>query len=108
MPKSLPFLLILGLGGCVDASSRIATELTRYGLDARQSQCVGERLERSLSIAQLRQLRDAARAVNRGDSSPGRLTASDLLRVASRISDARVPIEVARAAGGCGIVASAL
>ena len=94
--------------GCVDASTSIATELGRYGLSASQSTCVGERLERNLSIGQLQQLARAAGALKTGDTTPGRLTGSDLLRVASRIEDPKVAIEVAGAAQGCGVVGSIL
>ena len=97
----------LVVSGCVNPSAKIATELTRYGLDQRQSQCVGDRLEAHLSIGQLQQLGRAARAVNEGDTTPGRLTVSDLIRVASRFDDARVPLEVAKAAGGCGVLTGA-
>jgi hypothetical protein len=102
----LAFFAAFSLAGCATPSARIATELTRYGLDATQAACVGDRLEANLSIGQLQELGRAARAIKEGDNTPGRLTASDLLRVASRIEDPRVPIEVAKAAAGCGIVFS--
>lgn len=97
----------LGTAGCVDASERIATSLTRYGLDPNQAQCVGERLEANLSLGQLRQLGRAARAYNQGDTTPGRLTAGDLIRVSSRIEDVKVPLEVGKAAGRCGVLTGA-
>ncbi len=96
------------IAGCVDASTSIATELGRYGLDAAQAECVGQRLESNLSIGQLQQLARAAGAVNAGDTTPGRLTGSDLMRVASQIRDPKVAVEVASAAGGCGVVGSIL
>lgn len=92
-------------GACVDPSTTIASSLGRYGLDQRQAQCVGDRLEANLSIGQLQQLGRAARAVNAGDTTPGRLTSADLIRVASRIEDVRVPLEVGKAAAGCGVLA---
>jgi len=96
------------VAGCVDASTSIATALGRYGLNASQATCVGERLERNLSVGQLQQLARAAGALQTGDSTPGRLTGGDLLRVASRIEDPRIAIEVAGAARGCGVVGSIL
>ena len=96
------------VSGCVDASTSIATELGRYGLDATQAQCVGQRLEDNLSVGQLQQLARAAGAVNSGDTTPGRLTGSDLYRVASRIQDPKITVEVARAASGCGMVCAIL
>ncbi len=104
----LTLLLTAGLAACATPSARIASELGRYGLDAQQAQCVGQRLESNLSLGQLQQLASAARAVNEGDTTPGRLTGSDLLRVASRIRDPQVAIQVARAASGCGVAASIL
>ncbi len=109
MPKPLPILLATAaLTACATPSARIASELGRYGLDAQQAQCVGQRLESNLSLGQLQQLARAARAVNEGDTTPGRLTGSDLMRIASRIEDPQVAIQVARAASGCGVVASIL
>jgi len=93
---------------CVNPSARIASALTRYGLDAQQAQCAGDRLEDRLSLGQLQQLGRAARAVGQGDTSPGRLTVSDLIRVSSQIRDPRIAIEVTRAAVGCDLVAQAL
>ncbi|WP_312251128.1 hypothetical protein [Sphingobium yanoikuyae] len=93
------------LSACVNPSQKIATGLTWYGLDRSQAQCVGDRLEANLSISQLQQLGRAARAVNEGDATPGRLTISDLVRVSSQFNDARVPIEVTRAAAACGVLA---
>lgn len=92
------------LSACVNPSEKIATGLTRYGLDQSQAQCVGDRLEANLSIGQLQQLGRAARAVNQGDATPGRLTPSDFIRVSSQFKDAKVPFEVAKAAAGCGVL----
>lgn len=95
---------LLLLAGCVNPSEKIATGLTRYGLDRTQARCVGDRLERNLSIGQLQQLGRAARAVNEGDTTPGRLTISDFIRVSSRFENPKVPIEVGKAAAGCGVL----
>jgi len=97
-----------GLAACVSPAAKISTELMRYGLDQRQATCVGERLGARLSIGQLRQLAGAARAYSRDDADPGRLTLGDLARASSQIDDPRVPIEVAGAATGCGLVANLL
>ena len=96
------------LAACVTPSSQIATSLARYGLDARQSQCVGDRLEANLSLGQLQRLGRAARTVNEGDTTPGRLTPSDFVRVASRVEDPRIPVEVAKAAANCGLLNAAI
>jgi hypothetical protein len=99
-------LVALSAAACAAPSARIAAELGRYGLDAAQAQCVGQRLETNLSIGQLQQLARAAGALGKGDTTPGRLTGADLFRVASQIDDPKVPIEVARAASGCGVLSS--
>lgn len=104
----VPFALVMMAAACASPSQRIATSLTRYGLDDGQAQCVGGRLESNLSLSQLQQLGRAARAFNSNDATPGQLTVEDLLRVSSQIEDARVPLEVAKAAGSCGLVAGLL
>lgn len=96
--------MAIGLVGCVSPSEKIATGLVRYGLDDRQAQCVDDRLEANLSIGQLQQLGRAARAVNGGDATPGRPTIGDLIRVSSQVKDTKVPIEVTKAAAGCGVL----
>lgn len=96
------------VGGCASPSERISGALGGYGLNATQAVCVGQRLERNLSITQLQQLAQAARAYTRNDTSPGRLTGADLFRVASQIRDPQIAIEVARAASGCGVISSVL
>lgn len=106
--STISCLLLIGAGACADPSTRIATELQRYGLDAAQAQCVGQRLEANLSIGQLQQLARAGGALQQGDTTPGRLTSGDLLRAASQINDPKVAVEVARAANGCGVLAAGL
>ncbi|WP_230483212.1 hypothetical protein [Sphingomonas sp. Leaf21] len=88
---------------CAAPSTRIATGLERYGLDAQRSTCVGQRLERNLSLGQLQQLGNAAAAYRRDDPNPGQLTVGDLIRVAGEIKDPRIALEVGKAAAGCGI-----
>ena len=96
-------LAVLGAGGCVSPSGIIAGELGRYGLDTQRAACVGSRLEDDLSTAQLRELAAAARAYGRNDANPGRLTVSDLIRVAGAIRDPEVPLAVGRAGVRCGL-----
>ncbi len=93
----------LALAGCATPSARIATSLERYGLDAPRAQCVGDRLQRELSLSQLSRLGKAAQAYREGDTDPGRLTVADLLRVAGEIRDPRIALEVGKAAAGCGV-----
>ena len=105
--KTWPLVALMtaaGVSGCVNPSEKIAPGLVRYGLDDRQAQCVGDRLEANLSIGQLQQLGRAARAVKQGDAIPGRLTVADLIRVSSQFKDAKVPIEVTKAAASCGVL----
>jgi hypothetical protein len=94
----------LAVAACAAPSTRIANGLQRYGIDAQRSQCVGDRLERNLSLGQLQQLGRAAAAYRRDDPDPTRLTAGDLIRVAGEIEDPKVALEVGKAAAGCGIL----
>lgn len=101
MRTIVPILMLSLAAGCVDSSARIASELVKAGLDEQRAQCVGQSLERDLSLNQLRQLANAARAFRTNDSTPGRLSASDLLRVSAEVRDPAVTIAVAKAAGSC-------
>ena len=105
---ALPIAAALLISGCATPSARIADELGGYGLNPTQALCVGQRLQANLSLSQLQQLARAAGALTRGDTTPGRLTPTDLLRVASQIRDPKIAIEVARAASGCGVLGSFL
>jgi hypothetical protein len=100
-------LAILSVAACVNPSERIATSLASYGLSGDQSQCVGNELERNLSVGQLRQLGRAAGAFAQGGGAPGGLTAADLVRVSSQIDDLKVPLEVGKAAARCGLLSGA-
>ena len=94
----------LSLAACVNPSARIATSLEGYGFQPAQSQCVGDRLEANLSLGQLQQLGRAAKASRQGDTTPGRLTASDFVRVSRQVKDPKVPFEVGKAAVACGLL----
>ena len=94
----------VSLGACVNPSAKIATSLEGYGFQPAQSQCVGDRLEANLSLGQLQQLGRAAKASREGDTTPGRLTASDFVRVSGQVKDPKVPLEVGKAAAACGIL----
>lgn len=104
----LAAIALLFASGCASPSTRIADALGGYGLSGGQALCLGQRLQANLSLEQLQQLARAAGAFSRNDTSPGRLTAADLLRVASQIEDPEIAIEVARAVSGCGILTSIL
>lgn len=100
--------LILGsallLSACATPQERIADALVGYGIAPAKAQCVGKRLEDRLGIAQLQELARLARSYRQNDANPQALTPSDLLRVASQVQDARVPIEVGKAAANCGLI----
>ena len=85
-------------------TSIIGAELTRYGLNAAQAQCMGDRLSAGLSVWQLRQLQISASSV----TDPKRLTSGDFLWIAKNVKDARVGPEVARAADACAVNAVAV
>ncbi len=94
----------LSLAACVNPSAKIATSLEGYGFQPAQSQCVGDRLEANLSIGQLQQLGRAAKASRQGDTTPGRLTIGDFVRVSRQVKDPKVPLEVGKAAAACGLL----
>lgn len=81
----------------------IAPELTRYGLDETQSQCVGASLVESLTPRQLRRLQRLAASVREGYYEPGRLVIRDLLHVATTMSDPQIRLEMSRALDGCQV-----
>ena len=94
----------LALTACAAPATRISTGLQRYGLDAGRSDCVGTRLQRELSLGQLQQLGRAAAAYRKGDTTPGVLTVSDLLRVAGELRDPAIALAVGKAAAGCDVI----
>lgn len=103
--RSLTLGLTLALiAGCAAPSDRIATGLTRYGLDPERAGCVGADLASRLSLGQLQQLGRAAQAYRSGDADPATLTATDLLRVAGELKDPEVPLAAAAASVGCGVI----
>jgi hypothetical protein len=95
--------LIALLTACATPSARIADELQRYGLDAQRAQCVGDRLQRDLSVGQLRQLAAAAQAYQATGRPADQLTAGDLVRVAGNVHDPAVAIAMLNAGTGCGL-----
>jgi hypothetical protein len=101
----IPIILALAvtLAACARPSTRIADELQRYGLDAQRAQCVGQRLERDLTIDQLRQLAAAAKAYQATGRSADQLTAGDLALVAGNVRDPAVAIAAVGAGTGCGL-----
>ena len=100
MRRQVIICATLCASACAAPSQRIASELTRAGLDPLRAQCIGSRLQHDLSIAQLQQLGNAARSLRTGGSA-GPVTAADLVRASAQIQDAAVPIAVAAAVGAC-------
>jgi len=108
-----PLALLAGCAGyAIDytkpKTSILGPELTRYGLDAGDAQCVGDRLAASLSVWQLRQLQLTAASLTRGYSDLNRLMVSDLLWVAKNVKDPKVGVEALGAAEACGLRAAAV
>jgi hypothetical protein len=104
MSKFFMAAALLALSACATPRERIADALVGYGIAPDKAQCVGGRLEQRLSIGQLQELARLARVYRENDPSPGALTPADLIRVASQVQDARVPIEVGKAAANCGLL----
>jgi hypothetical protein len=97
-------LATLALTACAAPSTRISTGLQRYGLDAQRADCVGARLQSDLSLGQLQKLGRAAAAYRKGDTTPGVLTVSDLLRVGGELQDPAIALAIGKAAAGCGVL----
>nr|MDP8994096.1 hypothetical protein [Pseudomonadota bacterium] len=98
----LPLCLLAGCAGYAAdywraETSIIEPQLSRYGLDPAQSQCVGQRLARDLSVWQLRQLERVARLVPEGHFGQP-LAMRDLIYVASHVQDPAVRPAVEAAA----------
>ena len=96
---ALSALAGLALSGCTASRYQISDALQRYGLSESQSSCAAEFLRGHLSTAQVRRLTEAARYYDRG----GPLTFGDLVRVAGRINDRDVMLQVGAAALACRV-----
>ena len=106
----LPTAMLAGCAGNVadyvgPRASIIESQLLRYGLDARASQCIGERLGATLTPLQLRRFERIAAVVREGYFDPPRLGIRDLRHVASTMSDPQIRLELESAAGLCGVEA---
>jgi hypothetical protein len=115
--RSLPFaLLSLGaLAGCAGhvadyigpRAPIITPQLTRYGFDATQTQCMGLRLGSGLSPLQLRLFARQASVVRQSFFGGGSLTPRDLAHVASTMDDAGIAIAFQGALSACAATAAA-
>ncbi len=101
LSKTLTFVALAGLtlSGCVASRYQISDALQRYGLNPNEASCASEFLRGHLSSGQVRRLADAARYYDSG----GRLTFGDLVRVAGRVDDSEVLLQVGAAALACKI-----
>jgi len=109
-PALTAALLLAGCAGNVadyvgPRSGIITDELVRYGLNLRESQCVGQHLGANLTPLQLRRFERSAAAVRQGFFDPDRLSVRDLMHVAATMSDPQIRLELARATDGCGVTA---
>lgn len=113
--RSIPLALLVSglLAGCAGnvadyvgpRSTIVHDQLLRYGLDARASQCVGDRLGATLTPLQLRRFERLAAVVRQSYFDAGRLTIRDLRHVASTMSDPQIRLELESAAALCGVEA---
>lgn len=98
------------LGGCAGniadhvgpREGIVTAELTRYGLNLRETQCVATQLANSLTPLQLRRLQRAAASVKQGYYDPDRLTPRDLEHVGGTV-EREVGAAVAFAAEACRV-----
>ena len=100
---TLAIVLPAMLAGCATPATQISNGLQDYGLAPANAQCIGTRLQSNLSLGQLQRLGAAAKAFRNGDTTPGRVTPSDLVRVAGELRDPEIALEVGKAAAGCGL-----
>ena len=102
----IPLLAALALSGCATPADRIAKALEAYGFPEPQAKCVGDRLQQRLSVTQLAELARLARDMRAQNPDPRNVSIEDLMRTSANVRDPRVPIEVARAGAGCGLLSS--
>lgn len=108
MRIALTTALIATLAACSTPSEKISDTLVTYGIAPPQAVCVGDRLQRNLSLSQLSELARLARNYREANPGGGRPSLDDLLRISQDMRDPQVPIEVTRAAAGCGVISSLL
>lgn len=94
---SLAAVAGLSLSGCVASRYQISDALQRYGLNENQAGCAAEFLRGHLSSGQVSRLTKAARYYDKD----GPLTFGDLVRVAGRVDDSEVLLQVGAAALAC-------
>jgi hypothetical protein len=110
VPRILVLLIFL-LAGCMGqvrdfVGSRADItwgQFVRYGLNANQSRCMGERIGEALTPLQLRRFARAAGALRQGEGHPAPLTLRDLIWVANTMGDAAVLRALLRADSACGV-----
>ena len=98
---ALAALAGLTLSGCTASRYQISDALQRYGLSENQASCAAEFLRGHLSTSQVSRLTKAARYYDRD----GPLTFGDLIRVAGRVDDRDVLLQVGAAALACRVAA---
>ena len=82
----------------------VTPQLTRYGFDAEQTQCVAGRLAAALRPLQLRLFARSAEVVSEGWFDPPRLTPRDLMHIASSMADPEVAAALGQATEQCQVV----
>ena len=103
----LTFLLAACMGQVRDFVGSRAditwAQFVRYGLNANQARCMGERIGEVLTPLQLRRFARAAGALRQGPGHPAALTFRDIMWVGNTMGDAAVPRALGRADIACGI-----
>lgn len=82
----------------------VAPQLTRFGFDAEQTQCVANKLADTLRPLQLRLLTRTAEVVTQGYFDPPNLTPRDMRHVANSMADTAISEAFNRAADECQVV----
>lgn len=86
------------LTACASPSQRIERKLVEYGVPAPQAQCMGDRLARRLSNAELRQL---DRLVSVNAERLGRMRLEELGRALSGTDNPALVADIVRTGIGC-------
>lgn len=108
----LALAVLVPLGGCTNGyvidhirpkTYLIEPQLSRYGLDPTEAQCLAQRLGSGLSVWQLRQFATAAGTIRPGGAYPAELTWRELRWAAANVKDPKIAEVVESALPGCGI-----
>ena len=92
--------IALLLAGCATPGERIAAKLVGIGVPDREARCMGDRLAKRLTTAQLLRL---GRMPGLDRITVGRMSLTDIVRRIDAVGDPALVAEVVRAGVGCAL-----